>query len=259
MSKQIQQLLEEQYQQQHQKAFISSDPIAVPHRFSKKQDIEISGLFAAVFAWGIRKTIINKANELMHLMDDAPYDFCMHHNETDLKKMLPFVHRTFNATDLLYFIHFLKQHYFQSNSLETAFFIHQHTGEKLNTVEAGLNHFHHYFTSFEDFPLRTKKHIAHPASNSSCKRLNMYLRWMVRKDDLGIDFGIWKSIRPADLICPLDVHVVHVAKNIGILQSDKANWQSALQLTAFLKTLDPHDPIKYDYALFGMGVNKVLL
>ena len=259
MSKNILQLLNQQYKLQHHKAFIASDPIAVPHRFTKKQDIEISGLFAAVFAWGIRKTIINKANELMHLMDDAPYDFCIHHKETDLKKMLPFVHRTFNATDLLYFINFLKHHYQKEVSLETAFFKNQCNNQSIHSVEEGLNHFYQYFTSLEDFPSRTKKHIAHPSAQSSCKRLNMYLRWMVRKDDLGIDFGIWERITPADLICPLDVHVVRVANNLRILQNDKVNWQSALELTAYLKSLDPKDPVKYDYALFGMGVNKELL
>lgn len=259
MSISVQQLLDHQYKLQHQKAFIQSDPIVVPHRFTKKQDIEISGLFAAVFAWGIRKTIINKTNELMHLMDDAPYQFCLQHKETDLKKMLRFVHRTFNATDLLYFIHFLKHHYLQSESLESAFFTHRITHKKLQSVEDGLNHFHQYFVSLEDFPLRTKKHIAHPAANSSCKRLNMFLRWMVRKDSKGIDFGIWDSIKPADLICPLDVHVVRVANNLGILQNNKVNWETAIVLTEYLKILDPKDPIKYDFALFGMGVNKELL
>jgi uncharacterized protein (TIGR02757 family) len=259
MSKKIQQLLDQQYKQQHHKNFIASDPISVPHRFNKKQDIEISGLFAAVFAWGIRKTIINKANELMHLMDDAPYDFCLHHKETDLKKMLAFVHRTFNATDLLYFIHFLNLHYQKDASLESAFFKNQITQEPIINVEDGLNHFYQYFTSLEDFPSRTKKHIAHPLANSSCKRLNMYLRWMVRKDDQGIDFGIWETIQPADLICPLDVHVVRVANNLGILQTDKVNWHTAQQLTAYLKQLDSRDPVKYDFALFGMGVNKELL
>lgn len=259
MSKRIQQLLDQQYKQQHHKAFIVTDPISVPHRFSQKQDIEISGLFAAVFAWGIRKTIINKTNELMHLMDDAPYDFCLHHKEAELKKMLSFVHRTFNATDLLYFIHFLKHHYQKEKSLESAFFKNQITQEPIVNVEDGLNHFYQYFTSLEDFPSRTKKHIAHPNAHSSCKRLNMYLRWMVRKDDQNIDFGIWESIKPADLICPLDVHVVRVANNIGILQTNKVNWQTALLLTHYLKQLDPKDPIKYDFALFGMGVNKELL
>ena len=197
--------LNEKVRLYNQPAFIAADPISVPHRFRKKQDIEIAGFFAAIFAWGNRTTIINKTNELMGLMDEAPYEFCTGHTDTDLKKLLHLKHRTFNATDLLYFIEFFNWHYSQHKSLETAFTQHG------NTVEEMLTGFHHYFFSLEDTPPRTRKHIASPEKGSTCKRLNMYLRWMVRQDDKGVDFGIWKKISPAQLICPSDLHVARVA------------------------------------------------
>lgn len=232
----------------NQPSFIKDDPISIPHRYSKKQDIEIAGFFAAVFAWGNRTTIINKSAELMALMDNAPFAFCTQHQASDLKKLLAFKHRTFNTTDLLYFVEFFKTHYAQDKSLESAFTRHGHS------VEAMLTGFHHYFFSLPDIPERTRKHVATPARNSSCKRLNMYLRWMVRQDNKGVDFGLWKKIDPAILICPLDLHVARVAKRLGILQRKQSDWQAALELTTYLRTLDPADPVKYDFALFGMGV-----
>lgn len=236
----------------NQPSFISADPISIPHLFTKQEDIEIAGFFAAIFSWGNRTTIINKSKELMQLMDKAPLDFCMHHTNNDLKKLLAFKHRTFNATDLLYFIEFFKMHYSTNNSLETAFTKWMH--KKDETVENGLKGFYHYFFSLPDIPERTRKHIASPEKNSSCKRLNMFLRWMVRHDDRGVDFGIWKNISPAQLICPLDVHVARVSRQLNILQSNKTDWQAALELTAYLRTLDKADPVKYDFALFGTGV-----
>jgi uncharacterized protein (TIGR02757 family) len=236
-------------------SFISADPVCIPHLFTKKQDIEISGFFAAIFAWGIRTTIINKSKELMQLMQMAPHDFCLNHTDNDLKKLLQFKHRTFNATDLLYCIEFLKFHYSNNNSLETAFFPTKVL--KLatdNKVELGLSYFHNYFFSLEDAPNRTRKHIATPFKNSGCKRLNMYLRWMVRKDHQGVDFGIWKKIQPAELICPIDVHVARVAKRFQLLDRKQADWAAAVELTQYLRTLDPADPVKYDFALFGLGV-----
>jgi uncharacterized protein (TIGR02757 family) len=236
----------------NQPSFIKDDPISIPHSFTKKQDIEIAGFFAAIFAWGNRTTIINKSKELMGLMENDPHQFCLDHSTTDLKKLLAFKHRTFNATDLLYFISFFKMHYSNHQSLETAFTKWMYKTDE--TVENGLKGFYHYFFSLPDIPERTRKHIASPEKNSSCKRLNMYLRWMVRSDGNGVDFGIWKKIDPAQLICPLDVHVVRVAKELKLLQKQPFNWQSALELTAFLRTLDKADPVKYDFALFGMGV-----
>ncbi len=232
----------------NQQAFIKDDPICIPHLFTKQQDIEIAGLFAAAFAWGNRTTIINKSKELLQLMDNAPYDFCRHHSYTELEKLLHFKHRTFNTTDLLYFIEFFKFHYRNYETLETAFTTH---GE---TVEQMLTGFHHYFFSLDDIPARTKKHIATPERNSTCKRLNMYLRWMVRQDDTGVDFGIWKNISPSQLICPIDVHVARVARGLNILTRKQTDWLAALELTEYLRTLDKNDPVKYDFALFGMGV-----
>lgn len=246
--KELKQLLAERVDYYNQPSFIKDDPICIPHRFSKKQDIEIAGFFAAVFAWGNRTTIINKASALMELMDNAPFTFCTQHQASDLKKLLSFKHRTFNTTDLLYFVEFFKTHYSASKSLETAFTRHG------TTIEAMLTGFHEYFFSLQDVPERTRKHIATPARNSSCKRLNMFLRWMVRKDDRGVDFGIWKKISPASLLCPLDLHVARVARRLQILQRKQSDWQATVELTAYLRTLDPADPVKYDFALFGMGV-----
>lgn len=232
----------------NQPSFIKDDPVSIPHLYSKKQDIEIAGLFAAVFAWGNRTTIINKAKELMQLLDNAPYDFCTQHQPTDLKRLTSFKHRTFNTTDLLYFIEFFRQHYSKHRSLETAFTRHG------QTVEEMLTGFHQYFFSLEHIPGRTKKHIATPERRSSCKRLNMFLRWMVRQDNKRVDFGIWQKISPAILICPIDLHVARVAKRLNILQRKQTDWEAALELTNYLRTLDPQDPVKYDFALFGLGV-----
>lgn len=233
-------------------SFIKNDPVCIPHLFTKKQDIEIAALFAAVFAWGNRTTIINKSKELMQLMDDAPFDFCLHHSDNDLKKLLHFKHRTFNATDLLYFIEFLKFHYSNHNSLEIAFT--KSLNKNDTTIENALIGFNDYFFSLEDVPARTKKHIASPQKKSTCKRLNMFLRWMVRKDNCGVDFGIWRNIKPSQLICPIDVHVARVANRFNLLSTNKIDWNAALQLTNYLRTLDANDPVKYDFALFGLGV-----
>ena len=194
----LKELLDRKVDEYNQPSFIEKDPISVPHLFTRKQDIEIAGFFASIFAWGNRTIIINKSKELMKLMDDSPYEFILHHSEKDLKRLLQFKHRTFNVTDLLYFILFLKHHYEQSNTLETAFS--KWMNKKDDTVENALTGFHDYFFSMEDAPVRTKKHIATPLRNSTCKRLNMFLRWVVRKDNCGVDFGIWKTIAPSQLI-----------------------------------------------------------
>lgn len=233
--------------------FIKEDPVCIPHLFSKKQDIEISGFFAATFAWGIRKTIINKCKLLMQLMDNAPYEFCLNHTDNDLKKLIGFCHRTFNDTDLLYFISFLKFHYSKNGSLETAFF-NKKTMKAVNIIEASLNYFYHYFFSLQDISERTKKHIASPQRNSSCKRLNMYLRWMVRNDNKGVDFGLWEKISPSQLICPVDVHVARVSRHFNLLRRKQVDWIAATELTEELKKFDPADPVKYDFALFSLGV-----
>jgi len=236
----------------NQPSFIKDDPISIPHSFTKKQDIEIAGFFAAIFSWGNRTTIINKSKELMQLMDNDPHAFCLYHSDKELKNLLHFKHRTFNATDLLYFIAFFKMHFSKHDSLENAFAQWMH--KKDITVENGLKGFYNYFFSLPDIPDRTRKHIASPEKNSSCKRLNMYLRWMVRNDDKGVDFGIWKNISPAQLICPVDVHVARIAKKLDLMKRQPVDWQTALELTAYLRTLDKADPVKYDFALFGTGV-----
>lgn len=242
--------LEEKYHQYNHQDFIENDPVRVPHQFSKKQDIEIAGLFSSILAWGQRKTIISKSMQLMERMDFSPHDFIVNHRESDLKKMLNFKHRTFNATDTLYFIYFLNRYYHTSQSLEDLFL----PGEKDQSIENGLIHFHNYFFSLESAPTRTRKHIPTPLRKSTCKRLNMYLRWMVRKDERGVDFGLWHRIKPSQLICPVDLHVDRVARILKLISRKTTDWRTAVELTENLKLLDSDDPVKYDFALFGLGI-----
>jgi uncharacterized protein (TIGR02757 family) len=252
----IKKILNQKVKQYNKTEFIHKDPICIPHAFTKQQDIEIAGFFAAIFAWGNRTTIINKSYELLNRMDNAPYAFCMNHSNKDLKNIVGFVHRTFNDTDALYCIAFFKHHFNKYNSLESAFFENNLTGNKINSIETALIHFQNYFMSLEDAPKRTKKHISSPASGSTCKRLNMFLRWMLRKDNTGVDFGIWNGVKPSELIIPIDVHVARVSRALGILKRPQTNWQAALDLTNYCKILDPKDPVKYDFALFSMGVSE---
>ena len=232
----------------NQPFFIPTDPVCIPHLFTKKQDIEIAGFFAAIFAWGKRTTIIAKTTSLMQSMNMEPYTFCMQASPRELSSLESFRHRTFNATDLLYFIEFFRFHYSTYTSLETAFSRHGDTAEEM------LGGFHDYFFSLDHVPARTRKHIATPAKNSTCKRLNMFLRWMVRGDNKGVDFGIWKNIRPSMLVCPIDVHVARVARRLGLLKRKQTDWKAAIELTERLRVLDSDDPVKYDFALFGLGV-----
>ncbi len=232
--------------------FLADDPIAVPHRFSRLQDIEIAGFWTALLAWGQRKTIINSAKRLMELMDQAPHQFIVQHQEQDRKRFLDFKHRTFNATDALYFLEFLQHWYQHHDSLEQAFADHLPPGSP-HTGPA-LTGFHDLFFSLPDFPERTRKHIATPARNSACKRLNMFLRWMVRPSDNGVDFGLWRQIKPSQLLIPLDVHVDRVARRLGLLHRPASDWPAVLELTESLRQFDPQDPVKYDFALFGLGV-----
>lgn len=250
----IKDFLDEKVIQYNQPGFITLDPVSIPHRFSKKQDIEISGFFAAILAWGQRKTIINKCLELFRVMDFVPHDFLLNHQEKDLKPFLNFKHRTFNEVDALYFIHFLSWYYKKNQSLEDAFLIGQ-TG-KIDSMESILIQFHEYFFSLPDSPSRTKKHIATPARKAACKRINMFLRWMVRSDSNGVDFGIWTRILPSQLICPCDLHVDRVARRLGLISRKQTDWLTALELTHRLREFDPDDPVKYDFALFGLGVEE---
>lgn len=251
ISQQLIDLLEEKYLQYNQPNFIENDPIVIPHRFSKKQDIEIAGFMAAILAWGQRKTIINKCSDLLERMDNAPHDFILNHSENDLKIFEGFKHRTFNTTDTLYFIDFFKRHYETNNSLETAFLFPEKNNEFLKNK---LINFHDYFCDSSYFPARTRKHLASPARKSTCKRLVMFLRWMVRSDDRGVDFGLWKTIQPSELICPCDVHVERVSRKLGLIERKQTDWQMAEELTENLKKLDANDPVKYDFSLFGLGI-----
>ncbi|GAB3224917.1 TIGR02757 family protein [Algoriphagus aestuariicola] len=240
--------------QYNQPGFIANDPISIPHRFSKKQDIEIAGFFAAILAWGQRKTIINKCLELFKLMDDAPHDFLLNHHEADLKSFSSFKHRTFNEIDTLYFIHFLSSFYRNNESLEEAFLRGQNG--LVDAMESILTEFRRYFFSLPDAPDRTKKHIASPDRKAACKRINMYLRWMVRSDENGVDFGLWKKISPAQLVCPCDLHVDRVGRKLGLITRKQTDWLTAVELTQRLREFDPDDPVKYDFALFGLGIEE---
>lgn len=250
----IKDFLDEKVEKYNQPNFISLDPISVPHRFSKKQDIEITGFFAAILAWGQRKTIINKCLELFAMMDNAPHDFLLHHHEDDLKPFLNFKHRTFNDVDTLFFIQFLSWFYQNHDSLEEAFLKGQN--DHVDAMHQILSNFHDFIFSHPFAPGRSKKHIATPARKSACKRLNMYLRWMVRADDKGVDFGLWKRIGPAQLICPCDLHVDRVARKLGLITRSQTDWHTAVELTARLREFDPADPVKYDFALFGLGIEE---
>ena len=273
MNDNLKSFLDQKVAQYNRPEFIANDPVSIPHMFSKKQDIEIMGFWAATLAWGQRVTIIKKCRELITLMDGAPYDFIINHQEPDLKKLLHFKHRTFNDIDTLYFIAFFRWHYENYDSLEDAFVpsnksvilnnsegsIHGYALRQAEgdvTVETALNHFRSYFFSLPDFPHRTKKHVSSPSQKSTCKRLNMFLRWMVRKDNNGVDFGIWNKLKPADLICPCDLHVDRVARHLKLITRKQTDWQTAIELTEGLKELDPLDPVKYDFALFGLGIEE---
>ena len=244
--------LDEKVERYNQPAFITLDPVTIPHRFSRKQDIEIAGLFAAILAWGQRTTIIRKCAELMTWMDNDPYRFILDHRPADLKPFLDFKHRTFNSTDALYFIEALKSLYLRFPSLEEAFTVPKTDA----TIEAGLIRFHDLFFALEEHPHRTRKHVATPERKSTCKRLNMYLRWMVRSDKKGVDFGLWKKVSPSQLVCPCDVHVDRVARKLRLITRKQTDWFTALELTQNLKKLDPSDPVKYDFALFGLGIEE---
>ncbi len=249
---QLKSFLDKKVDEYNRPEFIKDDPISIPHQFNRLQDIEIMGFWTAMLSWGQRITIINKSQELIRLMDNSPYDFILAHTEKDLKRFSQFKHRTFNLTDTLYFIHFFKHFYQQHISLEEAFLS---TGYlNAENTEPMLINFQHAFFKSEHVPHRTKKHVSTPLRKSTCKRLNMFLRWMVRKDNRRVDFGLWDEIKPSQLICPLDLHVDRVARRLGLISNKRTDWLAALELTENLKRFDQHDPVKYDYALFGMGV-----
>ena len=229
--------------------FIESDPIQIPHQFSIKEDIEIAGFLTATIAWGNRKSIINNAKRLMEFLDNSPFDFVMNHTETDLEKLHPFVHRTFNSDDSMQFIKCLRNIYTSHNGLETVFAKHA----KKESLQTSISKFKTVFFEVEHLQ-RTQKHVSDPLKNSAAKRINMFLRWMVRNDKTGVDFGIWNSLSPAQLSCPLDVHSGNVARKLGLLTRKQNDAKALLELDMALRNLDANDPVKYDFALFGLGV-----
>ena len=229
--------------------FIESDPVQIPHLFSQKEDIEIAGFLSATIAWGNRKMIIKNSYKMMDLMGNSPYDFVLSHSEKDLESLEHFVHRTFNGEDFKTFIKGLRHIYRNYGGLETVFAQHQ----EANSVQKSIHEFKKVF--FEKATLlRSQKHISDPLNNSAAKRINMYLRWMCRQDNKGVDLGTWKSISPAKLSCPLDVHSGNVARKLGLLTRTQNDGKALHELDAKLRALDPNDPVQYDFALFGLGV-----
>lgn len=229
--------------------FIESDPIQVPHLFSKKEDIEIIGFLVATISWGNRKSIITNAKRMVELLDHEPFEFVMQHQDTDLERLESFVHRTYNGYDFRQFIKSLKHIYVNHDGLEGVFAKHAEN----NSLQNSIHEFKKYFFEIEHLE-RTKKHVSDPLKNSAAKRINMYLRWMIRDDNKGVDFGIWKSLSPSQLSCPLDVHSGNVARKLGLLIRKQNDGKALAELDSALRKLDKNDPVKYDFALFGLGV-----
>lgn len=241
--------LDEKVLQYNTLDFIESDPVQIPHLFTQKEDIEIAGFLSATIAWGNRKMIIKNSHKMMELMGNTPYDFVMSHSETDLERLESFVHRTFNGQDFLGFVKSLQNIYKNHGGLETVFAENQDT----NSMQKSISEFKKIFFEIPHLS-RTQKHISDPLNNSAAKRINMYLRWMCRQDNKGVDLGIWKSISPSKLSCPLDVHSGNVARKLGLLERKQNDAKALLELDTKLRLLDTYDPVKYDFALFGLGV-----
>jgi uncharacterized protein (TIGR02757 family) len=240
--------LELKHEQYNTPAFIESDPVSIPHNFSAKEDIEISGFLTATISWGLRKTILQNAATLMQMMDSAPSQFIRSFTALDLKPFRKFVHRTFNGDDCIYFLHSLQNIYVNYGGLESCFVSRPGEG-----VKPRIDAFRMKFLGLPH-PQRHEKHIANPMKGASCKRINMFLRWMVRDDGRGVDFGLWKSVSPAELICPLDIHTASVARKLGLLRMNSNDWKAAEELTKALRKFDSKDPVKFDFALFGLGI-----
>lgn len=249
----LKEFLDEKVELYNSPNFIESDPIQIPHLFTQKEDIEISGFLSATIAWGNRKMIIKNSHQMMDLMGNAPYDFVMSHSESDLERLESFVHRTFNSEDFQFFIKSLQNIYNNHNGLEAVFHKGQLKNKKLNSMQHGISNFKNIFFEIKH-PHRTEKHVSDPMSNSAAKRINMYLRWMIRQDNMGVDLGIWKSISPSSLSCPLDVHSGNVARKLGLLSRKQNDGKAVAELDLILRQFDKNDPVKYDFALFGLGV-----
>lgn len=246
--------LNKEVEKYNHKSFIQEDPISIPHQFALKQDKEVIGLWIALLAWGNRKSILSSGYRLRELMDGSPYDFIKNHNEKDRTRFEKFVHRTFNNEDAIYFLEFFQRYYTEHESLEFAFSDGLMNDDK--NITNALIHFRNVFIKYANPSRRTLKHVSTPENNSRCKRLLMFLRWMVRNDEQGVDFGIWKRITPAQLLLPLDVHVGKVARQLGMLKREQSDWKAVLELSQFCADLDPLDPVKYDFALFGLGLSQ---
>ena len=247
-NKELKEFLELKAYQYNNFNFIESDPIQIPHQFSLKEDIEIAGFLTASIAWGNRKSIINNAKKLISLLDNAPYDFVINYEESDLNSLQSFVHRTFNGTDCIQFIKSLNHIYKNHGGLQTVF----KTYAKEDSLQIAISEFKRLFFEIEH-SARTQKHISDPLKNSAAKRINMFLRWMVRKDSAGVDFGIWESIEPSQLSCPLDVHTGNIARKLGLLKRKQNDAKALTELDIKLREFDAQDPVKYDFALFGLG------
>ncbi len=249
----IKDLLEQKYQLYNTPVFIEHDPILIPHRFTRKEDIEIAGFLSATIAWGNRVSILKNAGQLMTLMEDSPFDFISNHSEKDRHRFKKFVHRTFNGTDCMYFLRALQHIYHRHGGLEQLFGL----ADPSLMVKDRISGFRKVFFELSH-PMRTHKHVSDPEKRSGAKRICMFLRWMVRKDKCGVDFGIWNNIAPSQLMMPLDVHTGNISRKLGILNRKQDDWQAVEELTTSLREFDPVDPVKYDFALFGMGVNNDL-
>ena len=238
--------LDEKYQEYNNVKFIEDDPIQIPHLFTNHKDIEIAGFLTSIISWGNRKSIINNAKKMMNLLDNSPYDFIKNCKDSEIKK-LEFVHRTFNSIDFRFFLHSLKNIYNQNESMEDIFLDHDS-----NFMFDGIINFRKIFFSV-NHEKRSQKHISNPLKNSCCKRINMFLRWMVRNDQ-NVDFGIWKKIKRSKLSCPLDVHTGRVARKLGLINRKQNDFKSLCELDKNLRLLDNEDPVKYDFSLFGLGM-----
>lgn len=244
--KELKDLLEVKYEQFNSFDFIATDPIQIPHQFQKKQDIEIMGLLVSIIAWGNRKSIIKNGNKLVTLFEQEPYNFIKNASIQEIKK-LHFIHRTFQPEDLHNFLIALKSYYLENDSLESSF-----KGDDKIGISDRIVNFRNQLGQFFETE-RTQKHLANPHKGSSAKRINMYLRWMVRQDNKGVDFGIWKNISPSLLHLPLDVHTGNVARKLGLLKRKQNDWKAVEEITKQLQEFDSQDPCKYDFALFGLG------
>jgi uncharacterized protein (TIGR02757 family) len=247
----LKEFLDEKVELYNRPAFIESDPISIPHQYTNKQDIEIAGFLTATISWGNRKMILRNAKRMMELLDHSPYEFIMNSSNGEIEIIERFVHRTFNSTDLVYFLKALQNIYRHKGGLETIFNAFQTT----DSLQPAIHEFHNIFFELSH-EKRTERHVSDPYKGSAAKKLNMYLRWMIRNDNRGVDFGIWRTIPPSILSCPLDIHSGNVARKLGLLNRKQNDSKAVIELDKYLRSMDKLDPVKYDFALFGLGVNE---